>query len=323
MNPVTATLSGLRDLRTREARISGLAMDERIDGKFCLVTGANAGLGKAVAIELARRGGQVIMACRSGIPDAGEEVKRASGSDAVEMVPVDLADLNSVHALCNGLKERGVTLDRVILNAGLMPRRARKTVQGFEVMFCVHFLANRLLLARFIEDGVIRPMGSEGQPERPRIIFVASESHRSAGPIDFDHFGEFMDYGLRDGMAQYASSKLHLCTLASELSRRLNPADEIEIAVHSLCPGPINSNIARESPGWLGPLLKFVMKVFFRSPEVAAEPVVYLACSRELEGKSGAYLHMMREKTISEAAQDPENGRLLWEKSAELLKREQ
>jgi NAD(P)-dependent dehydrogenase (short-subunit alcohol dehydrogenase family) len=319
MSPASAALRGLLDRLDRGERVPGLAADERIEGRVCLVTGANGGLGRAVAVQLARRGGHVIMACRSGIPEAGESVKRESGSDAVEMMHVDLADLASVQRLCDSLRERKVRLDIAILNAGLMPRRARSTAQGFEVMFAVHFLANRLLVSRLIEGGTI-PAEGERPGARPRIVFVSSESHRSAPPIAFERFGEFVDYGLRDGMDQYGRSKLHTSTLASELSRRLDRGGDVRVAVHSLCPGPVASNIAREAPALVKPFLSALMRLAFRSPAAAAEPVVYLACARQLEGRTGVYLHMMREKTPGAEATDPEKGRLLWEKSAELLR---
>ena len=95
-NPISAALAGAIATRTQHAtHRHALRMIERIDGKLALVTGANRGLGKAVASQLAQRGARVIMACRSGIPEAGDEVARESGSSAIEMLPVDLGDLHS------------------------------------------------------------------------------------------------------------------------------------------------------------------------------------------------------------------------------------
>ncbi|MBW2698510.1 MAG: SDR family NAD(P)-dependent oxidoreductase [Deltaproteobacteria bacterium] len=318
-NAFSATLTGILDRFSSTGKIEGPGEDDRLDGRSCLITGASSGLGKALAVELARRGAHVLMACRSGIPEAGEDVKRASGSQNVEMLPVDLADLDCVHGLADALRESGRKLDVVVLNAGLMPAKAYRTKQGFEVMFGVHFLANRLLIDRLLEDGVIVPRGAREGVSAPRIVFVSSESHRSASPIDFDRFGEFVDYGIRDGMAQYGRSKLHMCTLACELSRRLNPDDEVRVSVHALCPGPINSNITRDAPGLLKPVLDVVLGLAFQSPAKAAAPVVHLACSRSIEGETGLYLHMLRRKDPSPEAMDPRKGALLWEKSRKLL----
>lgn len=307
----------VRDRAAERPEIEPLADSVRIDGKTCLVTGANSGVGKAVAIDLARRGGHVLMACRSGHPDAGEDVKAASGSDGVEMLRVDLSDMRSVHRLCDELRERGTVLDIAVLNAGLMPRRARRTAQGFETMFAVHFLANRVLVDRWLTDATVRP--ANRIEEAPRIVIVSSDAHRSAEPIDFDRFGEFTDYGVRDGIRHYGASKLVLCTYATELSRRLNREGEGHVAVHSLCPGPVNTAIAREAPWFLKPLVVPMMKFFFLTPEKAARPVSYLCCADDAGKRSGIYLHMLREKHPSGHATDPANGVCLWEASEALL----
>jgi len=320
-NPVTAILTAVSDMLSSEGKLPPLRDDVRLDGKVVFVTGANSGLGKAVAIDCARRGAKVLMACRSGHPDAGEDVKRASGSDAVEMLKVDLSDFESVQALCDTMKARGERVDRVILNAGLMPASSRRSPQGFELMMSVHFLANRILVGRFVADGVIVP--SSDPETRPRIVFVASEAHKSAEPIDFDTLGEFIEYGVRDGMKEYGRTKLMMVTYAQELSRRLNAGvaegAEPVVAVHSLCPGPVASNIARDAPVWLQPIIPPLLKLLFRSPEKAAEPVVLLAADPEYGTKTGVYLHLMRVKPPSDLASDPGNGARIWEVSEKLL----
>ena len=115
---ISAVTTALLDLFSRQEQLPGLPDAQRIDGKVCLITGANSGLGRAVAIDLARRGGHIIMACRSGIPAAGEEVKRASGNPNVEMLAVDLSDLRSVTRLCDQMQARNIKLDIAVMNAG-------------------------------------------------------------------------------------------------------------------------------------------------------------------------------------------------------------
>ena len=309
-NPVSWTLTGLVDLVRvgRDRRRLGLSHGDRLDGRTCLVTGANSGLGLATAVDLARRGGRVLMACRSGIPEAGEEVRRRSGSPMVEMLKVDLSDLASVDALCDELVRREIRVDVLVLNAGVMPARSRLTRQGFELMFGVNYLAHAHLTERLLADGVVRPDVVRPDPPRPRIVIVSSEVHRGAPPIDLEALGEPVEYGVTGGMAQYGHTKLLLCAYARELARTTAPDGEIEIAVHALCPGPVDSNMARESPWWLRPILRPVMRTFFASPEVAARPVVHLACARELEGRTGLYWHIATEKEPSPHALDPEIG---------------
>ena len=314
---VSAVSGAIRDRRSERPTLDPVPDGVRIDGKVCLVTGANSGLGKAVAVDLAKRGGRVLMACRGGHPEAGEEVRRLSGSETVEMAKVDLADLDSVRALADRLRQEPGRVDIVVLNAGVMPRTARRSAQRYELMFAVHFLANRLLIDRLLADGTIRPASERGKP--PRIVFVASEQHRSARPIDFDAFGAFTNYGLRDGLYYYGLSKLHLVTYAKELSRRLNPGPGVRVAVHSLCPGAVNSNLAREAPAFLKPLLFPVMRFAFASPEQAAAPVTYACCAGDAGRRTGLYLHLMQEKDPSPYALDEAAGARLWEASAALL----
>jgi NAD(P)-dependent dehydrogenase (short-subunit alcohol dehydrogenase family) len=312
-NPMSATIRGLIDARRRRGTPVVLDDADRLDGKTCLITGANSGLGNAVAIALARRGARVLMACRSGIPDAGAAVRAASGSDAVEMLHVDLVDVASIHALCAALAGRGEALDVVVCNAAVMPRRARRTPSGFELMFAVNYLANVVLVHRLLGADLLRSKDGAW----PRLVIVSSESHRGAKELDFDSVGDYVDYGMHNGMQQYAHTKLLLCTFAAELARRLSG----RVGVHALCPGPVASNLAREAPAWVKPVLDPIMKWMFASPEVAAEPVVYLACASALADRTGVYLHKMAEVAPAEAALDPDSGARLWALNQILLDR--
>ena len=317
-----AITTAIRNTLRAAPALNPVPANVRIGGKVCLVTGANRGLGKAVAIDLARRGGHVLMACRGGHPEAGDVVRRASGSDAVEVLEVDLSDLRSVHRLCDELRGRNVRIDIAVLNAGLAALQARRTPQGYETMFAVHFLANRVMVDRWLRNGVLRPASVSGNT--PRVIFVSSEAHRSSEPINFETFGAYKDFrGAGKGLQQYCSSKLHMCIYAKELSRRLNPAGEeaVEVAVHTVCPGAVASGIAREAPTLLKPLVLPVMKLLFQSPQKASAPVTYLCCSDEAGARTGMYLHMMVEKQMSALANDEANGAKLWEASRVLAER--
>jgi NAD(P)-dependent dehydrogenase (short-subunit alcohol dehydrogenase family) len=197
---------------------------------------------------------------------------------------------------------------------------------GLDLMFAVNFLAKFVVLNRLLHDGVIpnAVFGNNSRAEDPpRLIFVSSETHRSSIPIDFDTFGEPVDYGVTDGVKYYGLSKLHLTTFFQELSKRLNPGghgDHPDVCVHALCPGAVNSNMAREAPTWLKPILKPLMALFFQSPKKASVPVDYLVASGEMGAKTGEYMHMLRIKETSGPSMDPENGALLWSKTEELLR---
>lgn len=107
-------------------------------------------------------------------------------------------------------------------------------------------------------------------------------------------------------------------TFAAELSRRANP-DAVDVGVHVMCPGPVDTNIVRDAPLPLRVLLRAVFKAFFRAPDVAARPVVYMAGSEDLEGETGRYLHMFDNKRMDPKCYDPAEGARLWDRSVALL----
>jgi NAD(P)-dependent dehydrogenase (short-subunit alcohol dehydrogenase family) len=121
-------------------------------------------------------------------------------------------------------------------------------------------------------------------------------------------------------MEHYGHNKLLLTTFAVELSRRLNAGGRTRFSVFALCPGPVNTNIARESPQIFQPLLKLVFRLFFSSAEKAAAPVLYFSVSNDVEGKTFDYLFLMNRKEVDPKAMDPFNGEKLWDLSDKLKK---
>lgn len=323
-NPVEAALTGIKDFAQRKSNVRELTGADRLDGKLCLVTGANSGVGFAIAEQLARRGAHLLMACRGGHPQAGEEIRRRSGSDTVEMLPVDLSDFNSIHRLADEIKDRGQQLDVVLSNAGVATPRAKRTPQGLDEMFSVNYLAPFLLLNRLLRDGSIpnRAFAGNGRPAgepRPRIVITSSDSHRNADPIDFDELGLWQEYGVNGGISRYSYYKLVLNTFACELSRRLNTGDAVDVGVHAVCPGPVNTNIIRDAPPLLRAVLQFIFTFTFQSPEKAAPPLVYMACALEEEGLTNQYLHMRTRRRMDEKCYAPEAGRRLWARTEEII----
>ena len=315
-SPVKAIFTGISDLFRKSASTLSLHDLPSLDGKKVLITGSSSGLGFATAVELASRGAQVIMAVRSGIPGKGEEVKKVSGSEKVDMIHMDLSDLGSLKSLCIKIKEQYGLLDLIICNAAMVAKKSRMVKEGLDEMFVVNYFAKFLMFKQLLKEGLLNQAGTQ----LPRIVIVASESHRNPTGFDWDDFGTYKPYGIKQSVAMYGYYKLLLLTMANELSRRLNPSGKVNCSVFALCPGPVNSNIAREAPSVFQPLLKLVFGIFFRSPKKACPPVIYLAASKEQEGKTGTYLFLMQEKDMDEKATDPQNGKLLWELSEKLRK---
>src|SRR5512138_3146606 len=219
-NPVIASLAGFWDRFRKQELESHLTENDRFEGKTVLVTGANSGLGFAIAVEIARRGGRVLMACRSQIPEAGNKVKKLSGSDNIEMRFVDLTSIDSIHAFTNGLKNDGIKLDVTILNAGVTPAKARKTASGQDEMFLVNYLSNVMLTNLLITSGVIKINTNDNgnttdKSFKPRVIFISSDSHQGSSYVDYNEFGRYFDYGVSKAIANYSYFKLILKTYAT------------------------------------------------------------------------------------------------------------
>lgn len=299
-NPISATLIALRDqLKGSDER--ALDVRDRLDGKTALVTGANRGLGRAIASQLAVRGARLVMPVRGDGSEALADVRRAGAGG--ELLHVDLADTDSVHRLADALKTRD-PVDVLVLNAGVVPAASRATKQGFELQNGVNFLANVLLVRRMLEDRSLCPDA--------RVVVVSSESHRSADALNLDALGVADDYGVTAVMERYSYSKLLLTAWGLELGRRT------DLTVHVMCPGPVATGIAREAPRWSQPLLEPIMQAFFAPAHVGARPVVYLACAKALDGES-RYFHRFDDKPPSELAADPEAGARVLDHSLALL----
>lgn len=318
IDPVLAGVRAVLDHYRERDTLPSPTERDRLDGKTCLITGPSSGLGRVLAVEMARRGARVVLACRAGHTTLAAEIQRESGSPRVSQRTLDLADLSSVTALADGLAEAGEKLDLVISNAAVAPAENRRTRDGFDELFQVNFLGSFALLHRLLADGTLpnAALGGGRDPAGPvpRLLVTSSESHRMAPPIDFDRFGRFPDFNLLSGTTWYGHSKLYVQTFACELGRRLAPGGRPDVSVFSYCPGAFRSNISREA-GVLGKL----MTSFFVDTERAAWPAIFAAVSPTLEGQSRRYLYLRHFTDPDPRAEDPANGARLWDLSLDLL----
>jgi NAD(P)-dependent dehydrogenase (short-subunit alcohol dehydrogenase family) len=303
-SPWKATLQGIKDRNRTEGEAVQLPDTFDLSDKTVFITGASAGLGWATAVRCAAAGCKLIIANRSGFPEKVNELQEITGNSQISGYKVDLSDLDQVRDLPARLAADGISIDILISNAAMVPLKARKTRQGLEEMFVVNYLAPFYMIRELIAQQVLVESG--------KVIIVSSESHRNAQDIDWASFGTFEPYSMKQTVGRYGYFKLFLTAFAKELSRRTGHP------VRSLCPGPVNSSIAREAPGWMQPLLKMAFSLFFRSPEKASDPVMYFVSEDSAE-KAFDYLFLMRRKEIDEKAIDEANGQRLWKESEALL----
>ncbi len=270
-------------------------------GKICLLTGANAGIGKVTAHRLAELGATVVMVCRN--QEKGEaaldEIKKRSGSANVELMIADLASQSEIRRLAEDFKAKYDRLDVLVNNAGVyLPKRAL-TVDGIETTFAVNHLAYFLLTNLLLE--VLK------QSAPSRIVCVSSEAHKY-GKIEFDNLQGEREY---KGIPAYSNSKLANVLFTRELARRLEGTN---VTANSLHPGAVATSIFRNTPK----PIEWLIKMFTMNPEKGAQTSVYLATSGEVEGISGKYFEKKLEKYPSRIAQDDDVARKLWEVSEQM-----
>ena len=278
-----------------------MAGQERdLEGKTCVVTGANTGIGRVTARELARRGASVVLACRSRerAQAALDETRRAGGSDAARFLPLDLGRLDAVRRAASELLAASDPIHVLINNAGLAGNRGR-TADGFEVAFGVnhlgHFLLTHVLLERIRASAPAR------------IVTVASKAHFGAPGIDFGAVRART--ASATGYSEYEVSKLANVLFSTELGRRL---DGTGVTTYSLHPGVIASDIWRNVPWPIRPLAKLFMK----SSEQGAATTLWCATAPELARETGLYYDDRKLAKPSAAGRDDALARELWQRSA-------
>ena len=287
-------------------------------GRTAVVTGANSGLGLITARELARRGADVVLACRNTAKgeEAGAAILQDAPSAKVDVQALDLADLASVHAFAEARTE---PLDLLVNNAGVMGIPRSHTKDGFEMQFGVnhlgHFALTGLLMPRMLKA------------DNPRVVTLSSNAHKF-GRMNFDDLQGERRYFR---WSAYGQSKLANLLFAFELQRRADAAAAglKSVAAH---PGYAATNLQTRGPE-AGGLLTRVEDLFMaagnfvvaQSDEMGALPQLYAATVPDLPGGSyvgpdGFHEQRGHPKPVgsTSAARDEQAADRLWQVSEEL-----
>ena len=267
-----------------------------------IVTGANSGIGKETARALAATGARVVLACRSQPRGyaALEEISRMTGSERVELMPLDLASFASVRHFARAFAGRYDRLTCLINNAGVIVRERRLSSDGYELQFAVnhlgHFLLTVELLPMLVESG------------RSRVITVSSGAHK-LGRIDFDDINLDRRYTV---FGAYARSKLANVLFTRELALRTAGTG---VTANSLHPGGVATNFGVDRETGAGSRIMRLATFVMTGPAKGAETSIHLATSPEVEHVSGEYFVKKRPRRPARQALDDMLARRLWDVS--------
>ena len=281
-------------------------VNSSMQGKICMVTGANSGIGKATALALAQMGATVVMVCRDPVKgeEARSEITTKSGNNAVDLLQADLSSQQSIRQLFENVQQHYTYLHVLINNAGATFPRRRESVDGLEMTFAVNYLAPFLL------TNLLLDMFKASAPAR--IVNVSSNSHE-AGYIKLDNLQSKNPYR---SMKVYGQSKLAVVLFTYELAHRLEGTG---VTVNSLHPGFVATHFGQSGAGSAFRLLVKLIGSFGTSPQEGAKTSIYLASSPEAEGVTGKYFVKSMPRRSASISYDESLQRQLWEQSAKLV----
>ena len=280
-------------------------MNENLENKVCLITGATNGIGEESAKELSKMGAEIVFVARN--EEKGKKLKeelfRASGREAT-MILANLSSQAEVRRAAEEFLALDKPLDILLNNAGIMNRERQETVDGLEEVFSVNHLAYftfTLILAEKLK-----------QTKGSRVVNVASGAHQFVKDMNFDDLQSEQAY---KPMQVYGQSKLANILFTKALSEKLSNYD---VTVNCLHPGFVSTGIGSNNNKTLWTFLMFLAKPFARKTDKGAETSIYLCCSPDVKDLSGEYFVDCKIEKISAAAKSAEQAAKLWEISSEI-----
>lgn len=282
-----------------------------IGGKTAIVTGANQGIGKEIARELADRNGRIILACRDKMEGkaAAEEIKKQTKNKDIFFKYLDLSSFDSVHKFSEEIHKEEDKIDILINNAAVMMNpELTRTTDGFEEQWQVNYLG-AFLLTHLLVD--LLKAGSGG-----RIVNVSCRAH-GAGKIDFDNLSAEQEYIPREA---YTQSKLALILFTRELAKKLEGTNAVTNSCH---PGVCNTNLLRHMPLQSSSFLSYTTFPFIwllmKTAKDGMNTPVTCAIADEIAGISGKYFSDCVEKEPADQAKDDEVAKKLWDISMKMV----
>ncbi|GAB0089949.1 retinol dehydrogenase 13 [Sergentomyia squamirostris] len=273
------------------------------EGKVVIITGANTGIGKETALDLAKRKAHVYMACRDmeKCEQARTEIVLESKNKYIYCRQCDLASFDSIRKFVDNFQQERDRLDILINNAGVMRCPRMLTKDGIEMQLGINHMAHFLLTNLLINTL------KASAPSR--IVVVSSLAH-VRGEIDITDLNSEKNY--ERGKA-YNQSKLANVLFTRELAKKLQGSG---VTVNALHPGVVDTELMRHmglfNSFFSGLIVKPLMWPFFKTPRAGAQTSLYVALDPDLEKISGEYFSDCSAKEVAEAAKNDNVARWLW-----------
>ncbi|KAJ3411021.1 hypothetical protein HDV05_002886 [Chytridiales sp. JEL 0842] len=305
-----------------------------LHGKTVIITGASAGLGLTSTVELAKRGAQVIMACRSKSKTEEAIGKMKAENDGVELkvryMECDLSSLASVRRFAEEFKALGLPIHVLMNNAGIMaPPEFQTSKDGIEMQMASNHLGHFYLTSLLLP--ILQSTAASLKPGEPsvRVVMLSSIAHNFAPKegLVLDEINEPSKYS---AYGHYGQSKLANLLHAHHLQKRLDASSSstpLNIKCNSLHPGAVGTSLLSSSrtayvPGFLLPMVNKLMTPVSEG----ALTQLYVATSPEIDEKDlkGLYFvptaQVSGRKDRSEASWDEKLGEELWEWSERVIR---
>ncbi|XP_067130536.1 retinol dehydrogenase 14-like [Centruroides vittatus] len=281
-------------------------------GKTVVITGANSGIGKATAKELAQKDARVILACRDLVKaqSAAEEIRKVTQNGQLILKCLDLASFASIREFVEDVLHTETRIDVLINNAGIFQCPYMITDDGLEMQMGVnhfgHFLLTILLLD-FLKKSA------------PSRIIVLTSALYKKGQINFDNLNSEQKYDKREA---YNNSKLANVLFVRELHRRFHHNN---VNVYAVSPGHVYTNLGRHLHiPWYKLLMMAPLAWFFvRTPKQGCQTVLHCAMSEDLDKESGKYYRNCSVESYNDVANDQGLAKKLWEVSEEVTNTKQ
>lgn len=267
-------------------------------GKVCLITGATAGIGEVAAIEIARKGADVIFIARneSRAKSTLAKIQAAASGNHCSYILADLSSREQTLRAAAEFKSKFDRLDVLINNAGAIYFNDQKSCDGIEMTWALNHFGYFWLTLELLD------LLKASAPSR--IINVSSAAHKRA---------TFASENLVDPKNSfcyftYGNTKLANVLFTNELATMLEGSG---VTVNALHPGVVATNFGGNN-GVAGQLFKTVSHMFSISCEEGARTIIYLATSPDVEKVSGKYFVEEKEARTSSRSKDKALAERLW-----------